>query len=105
MNVKNYLSVSVYHLFFLEEDSRKKALERGPWCFENYLFIIKPWGYAMEALGFDFKSLLMACVFTFHISYLPPQQQLTNYRPTNRLVIVRRKIIIDRNSQSQYFDR
>lgn len=88
MNVKNYWSVMcqvwsyldlnivqfqdrIYRLFFLEEDSRKKPLERCPSCFDNYLFIIKPWDPAIEALGFDFEPLLTACPFTFHISHLP----------------------------------
>lgn len=88
MNIKNYWSVMcqvwsyldlnivqfqdrIYQLFFLEEDSRKKPLERCPWCFDNYLLIIKPWDPAIEALGFDFEPLLTACPFTFHISHLP----------------------------------
>ncbi|KAI5672021.1 hypothetical protein M9H77_12385 [Catharanthus roseus] len=76
MNVKNYQSVMcqfkdrVFQLFFLHEDSRKKALEHEPWCFDYYLFIIKPWDHVMEAPCFDFEPLLTAYPYTFHISHL-----------------------------------
>ncbi|KAI5671873.1 hypothetical protein M9H77_12237 [Catharanthus roseus] len=66
MNAKNYRSVicqvwgcldlnvikfqeRVYELFCPKEDSRKKALDREPWCIDNYLFIIKLWDPAKEA--------------------------------------------------------
>ncbi|KAI5648587.1 hypothetical protein M9H77_34592 [Catharanthus roseus] len=48
----------VHQLFFPDEDSRKKALECGPWCFDNYLFIIKPWDPAMKTPNYEFKSIL-----------------------------------------------
>ncbi|KAI5663111.1 hypothetical protein M9H77_22434 [Catharanthus roseus] len=52
----------------IREELRKKALECGPWCFDNNLFILKQWDPTMEApnsmsAGQNSKgaSILIAC--------------------------------------------
>lgn len=74
--VKSNLNIVKFHdqvhqLFFPDEDSRKKALECGPWCFDNYLFIIKPWDPAMKTPNYEFKSILTVCPLNFDTAYLP----------------------------------
>lgn len=58
----------VHQLFFQDDSSGKKALEYGLYCFDNYLFIIKPRDLATEDVDYDFESLLTACPFNFHIA-------------------------------------
>lgn len=61
----------VYQLFFPDEGTRKKALERVPWCFDDYLFIIESWHPAMESPNFRFRIPLDSLSVLFHIAHLP----------------------------------